>query len=167
LTPPAESQRQIVGKHAWGLTLNDVTGAVYVTRIENADLAVIERDFSEHHHSSRRAIPCASCCEHPDQSALRCHYGDNSVFNSRRGHGAYDCDGFCRHHPKAIAFDATRNLVFVAKYQRWHGDGNRRSKHQGRRDPSCWEEPIRSCRRSRIETGVYVPTRTITILPRL
>jgi hypothetical protein len=33
-----------VGKHAWGLTLNDVTGAVYVARIENADLAAIKPD---------------------------------------------------------------------------------------------------------------------------
>ena len=105
---------QIVGKHAWGLTLNDVTGAVYVTRIENADLAVIERDSANITTLPAGAIPCAIAVNTQTNQLYVANYGDNSVSIVDAATGRMTATVSVGHHPKAIAFDATRNLVFVA-----------------------------------------------------
>jgi YVTN family beta-propeller protein len=108
-----------VGKHAWGLTLNDITGAVYVTRIENADLAAINADSSSITILPAGAIPCAIAVNSQANRLYVANFGDNtaSVIDATSGHKTATVP--VGRHPKAIAFDANRNLVFVANT----GDG--------------------------------------------
>jgi len=103
-----------VGKHAWGLTINDVTGAVYVARIENADLAAIQADFSNFTTLSAGAIPCAIAVDSQSNQLYVANYGDDtvSVIDATSGRKAATLP--VGHHPEAIAFDASRNLVYVA-----------------------------------------------------
>jgi YVTN family beta-propeller protein len=108
-----------VGKHAWGLTLNDVTGAVYVTRIEDADLAAINADSSSLTILPAGAIPCAIAVNVKANQLYVANFGDNtaSVIDATTGHKIASVP--VGRHPKAIAFDAKRNLVYVANT----GDG--------------------------------------------
>jgi len=103
-----------VGKHAWGLTLNDVTGAVYVTRIENSNVAVVGAPSAVYASFPAGAIPCAIAVNPKTNTLYVADYGDNtvSVIDAVTGHKIATIP--VGHHPKAIAIDASRNLVFVA-----------------------------------------------------
>jgi YVTN family beta-propeller protein len=118
-----------VGRHAWALTLSEVTGAVYVTRIENADLAVIQpgstRPDSSKPGSSNLTtlpageIPCAIAMNSQANQLYVANYGDNSVSVIDTSTARKTATIPAGRHPKAIAFDAIRNLVYVANT----GDG--------------------------------------------
>jgi YVTN family beta-propeller protein len=112
------TERQ-VGKHAWGLTMNEVTGAVYVTRIENADLAAISPDSSNPIALSAGAIPCAIAVDSKTNTLYVANYGDDTVSVINAATGRKTGTVPVGHHPKAIAFDANLNLVYVANT----GDG--------------------------------------------
>jgi YVTN family beta-propeller protein len=103
-----------VGKHAWALTLNDVTGIVYVARIENADLAVIKPDSSSFATLSAGEIPCAIAINSKAKLLYVANYGDNSVSVIDAATERKTATISVGRHPKAIAFDANRNLVYVA-----------------------------------------------------
>jgi len=103
-----------VGKHAWALMLNDVTGAVYVARIENADLAVIKPDSSSFTTLSAGEIPCAIAVNSQVNLLYVANYGDNSVSVIDATTGRKTATVAVGRHPKAVAFDANRNLVYVA-----------------------------------------------------
>jgi YVTN family beta-propeller protein len=103
-----------VGKHAWALTLNDVTGAVYVTRIENSDLAILKSDSSGLTTVSAGEIPCAIAVNSQANLLYVANYGDNSVSVIDEATGRKTATIPVGRHPKAIAFDANRNLVYVA-----------------------------------------------------
>jgi YVTN family beta-propeller protein len=107
------TERQ-VGKHAWGLTLDDVTGTVYVARIENADLAAINPDSSNPAFLPVGVIPCAIAVNSEANQLYVANYGDNSVSVIDATRQRKTVTVPVGHHPKAIAFDANRNLVFVA-----------------------------------------------------
>jgi len=103
-----------VGRHAWGLTLDDSTGTVYVTRIESADLAALKDSAAEPATLAAGAIPCAIAVDAKGQTLYVANYGDNTVavVNAKTGRIAAMLP--VGDHPKAIAFDAERNLVYVA-----------------------------------------------------
>jgi YVTN family beta-propeller protein len=103
-----------VGKHAWGLTLNDVTGAVYVARIEDADLAAIKPDSSNLATLPAGAIPCAIAVNSQANLLYVANYGDNSVSVIDATSGRKAATVPVGRHPKAIAFDVNRNLIYVA-----------------------------------------------------
>jgi YVTN family beta-propeller protein len=103
-----------VGRHAWGLTLNDRTGAVYVARIENADLAAISPDSSKLTSLPAGAIPCAIAVNSQANQLFVANYGDDSVSRIDATGNVKTVTVPVGHHPKAIVFDASRNLVFVA-----------------------------------------------------
>jgi len=103
-----------VGRHAWALTLDDATGTVYVTRIEDADLAAINNDSSAPTILPAGAIPCAIAVNSKAGKLYVANNGDNTV-------AVIDVAGNRKiatipvgDHPKAIAFDPVRNLVYVA-----------------------------------------------------
>jgi YVTN family beta-propeller protein len=108
-----------VGKHAWGLTLNDITGAVYVTRIENADVAAINPDSLSVISLSAGVIPCAIAVNPQANQLYVANYGDNSASVIDATTGRKIATVPVGRHPKAIAFDAKRNLIYVANT----GDG--------------------------------------------
>jgi YVTN family beta-propeller protein len=103
-----------VGRHAWALTLNDATGAVYVTRIEDADLAAVNDQSSEASILPAGAIPCAIAVNSKANTLYVANYGDSTVtvINSTTGRATNTIP--VGEHPKAIAFDPSRNLVYVA-----------------------------------------------------
>jgi YVTN family beta-propeller protein len=92
---------------------------VYVTRIENADLAVVNADSSSLTILPAGAIPCAIAVNSKANRLYVANFGDNtaSVVDTTTGYkiATVPVGG----HPKAIAFDAKRNLVYVANT----GDG--------------------------------------------
>jgi YVTN family beta-propeller protein len=103
-----------IGKHGWALTTNDVTGDIYVARIESADLAVIKPDSSNLTILSAGEIPCAIAVNSEANQLFVANYGDNSVSVIDGATGRKTATVRVGRHPKAIAFDANRNLVYVA-----------------------------------------------------
>jgi YVTN family beta-propeller protein len=109
-----EFDERPVGRHAWALTLNDVTGAIYVARIENADLAAIKPDSSNPTTLPAGEIPCAIAVNSQANQLYVANYGDNSVSVIDGTTGRKTATVPVGRHPKAIAFDENRNLVYVA-----------------------------------------------------
>ena len=103
-----------VGRHAWALTLDDVTGSVYVTRIEDADLAVVNSHSSGASILPAGVIPCAIAADSKASRLYVANYGDNTVTAIDSSTGRAIATIPVGEHPKAIAFDPTRNLVYVA-----------------------------------------------------
>jgi YVTN family beta-propeller protein len=104
---------QPVGKHAWGLMLNEATGTVYVARIESADLAALT-DSSAPDIFPTGAIPCAIAVDSKGNRLYVANYGDNTVtvIDAKTGHAWATVR--VGDHPKSIAFDPNCNLVYVA-----------------------------------------------------
>ena len=103
-----------VGRHGWGLSLNDVTGAVYVARIEGADLAAINPGSPNPITIPAGAIPCAIAVNASGDRLYVANYGDNTVTVIDAGAGRKLATVPVGSHPKAIAFDSSRSLVYVA-----------------------------------------------------
>jgi YVTN family beta-propeller protein len=103
-----------VGDHAWGLTLNEVTGAVYVTRIESADLVALDGTSSDPAILSAGAIPCAIAVNSKANTLYVANYGDNTVTVIDANTGRTKATIPVGDRPKSIAYDAGRNLVYVA-----------------------------------------------------
>ena len=103
-----------VGRHGWGLTLNDVTGALYIARIEGADLAAIEPGSSSPITISVGEIPCAIAVNAAGDRLYVANYGDDTVTvidaSTQRKIAVVPVG----RNPKAIAFDPIRSLVYVA-----------------------------------------------------
>jgi YVTN family beta-propeller protein len=103
-----------VGRHAWALTLNDVTGTVYVTRIEDADLAAVSGRSPDASILPAGAIPCAIAVNSKGNTLFVANYGDGTVTVIDTTSGRATATIHVGEHPKAIAFDPSRNLVYVA-----------------------------------------------------
>jgi YVTN family beta-propeller protein len=105
---------QAVGRHAWGLTIDDSGGTVYVTRIENADLLALKSAKSESLILHAGAIPCAIAVNAKAKLLYVANNGDNSVSVVDATNGHTKATIVVGDHPKGIAFDPVRNLVYVA-----------------------------------------------------
>jgi YVTN family beta-propeller protein len=103
-----------VGDHAWGLALNEITNAVYVTRIESADLAGLNGASTTPVILPAGAIPCAIAINPKTNTLYIANDGDNTVTvidaTAGRAHATIPVGD----RPKSIAYDADRNLVYVA-----------------------------------------------------
>lgn len=106
--------RRAVGRHAWALTLNETSGTVYVTRIEDADLAAIKGSSSEPAILPAGAIPCAIAVDSKTNTLYVANYGDNTVTAVNAGTGQAIATLAVGERPKAIAFDPVLNLIYVA-----------------------------------------------------
>jgi len=103
-----------VGRHAWGLTLDESSGTVYVTRIENADLAALRSDIPEPMILHAGAIPCAIAVNSKAHVLYVANYGENSVAVVDATTGAVTATVPVGDRPKAIAFDPVLDRVYVA-----------------------------------------------------
>jgi YVTN family beta-propeller protein len=103
-----------VGKHAWGLTVDDSSGTIYVTRIESADLAALAASSSVPVVLRAGAIPCAIAVNSRAHKLYVANYGNHTVtvLDSRTGQLTATLQ--VGEHPKAIGFDPDRKLVYVA-----------------------------------------------------
>jgi len=108
-----------VGRHGWGLTLNDATGAVYVTRIEGADVAAIQPGASTPTTLAAGAIPCAIAVNASGNRLYVADYGDDTVAVIDAGDGRKIATIPVGRRPKAVAVDSSRGLVYAANT----GDG--------------------------------------------
>lgn len=106
--------RRAVGKHAWALTLDETSGTVYVTRIEDADLAAIKGSSSEPAILPAGAIPCAIAVDSKTNTLYIANYGDNTVTAVNTATGQLIATLAVGERPKAIAFDPVLNLIYVA-----------------------------------------------------
>jgi len=102
-----------VGRHAWGLMLNESSGAVYVTRIENSDLASFT-GAAEPEILAAGAIPCAIAVNSNAHLLYVANYGENSISVVNAKARTAQATILVGDHPKAIAYDPVRNLVYVA-----------------------------------------------------
>jgi YVTN family beta-propeller protein len=103
-----------VGKHAWGLTLNEVTGKVYVTRIESADLAALDGASSVPTILTAGAIPCAIAVNSQTNTLYVANYGDDTATVLDANTGRTKATIHVGDHPKSIAYDPDLHLVYVA-----------------------------------------------------
>lgn len=103
-----------VGKHAWALTFDESTGTVYVTRIEDADLAALKANSSEPAILPAGAIPCAIAVDSATGTLYVANYGDNTVTAVSASTGKVMTTFPVGERPKAIAFDPVLNRVYVA-----------------------------------------------------
>ena len=103
-----------VGKHAWGLTLDEAANTVYVARIESADLAAVKDESSEPAILHTGAIPCAIALNSKTHSIYVANYGDNTVTVIDGRNGRTRATVPVGDRPEAIALDPNRNLVYVA-----------------------------------------------------
>ena len=103
-----------IGKHVWGLTVDDGTGAVYVARIEDADVAALERNSSAPTTFQAGAIPCAIAVNSKTHKLYVADFGENTVSVIDAKSGGKRTAVAVGNHPKAIAFDASRNLIYAA-----------------------------------------------------
>ena len=103
-----------VGRHGWGLTLDDSSGTVYVTKIEDAELAALKGASIEPFILHAGAIPCAIAVNAKARLLYVANNGDNSVSVVDATTGDSKATIAVGDHPKAVAFDGVRNLVFVA-----------------------------------------------------
>ena len=109
-----------VGRHGWGLTLDDATGRVYVARIEDAALAALDgASASAPAVLAAGAIPCAIAVNSKANTLYTANYGENTVSAIDAKTGRVTATVAVGDGPKAVAFDASRNRVYVANT---HGD---------------------------------------------
>jgi YVTN family beta-propeller protein len=103
-----------VGKHAWGIAVNNATGATYVCRIEDSEVVEIDADSGATATLQAGDIPCAVAVDSASNVLYVANYRGNSVTvleGARRGVIATVPVG---RHPEAVAIDPVRHLVFVA-----------------------------------------------------
>ncbi len=103
-----------VGRHGWGLTLDDSTGTVYVARIESADLVAMKTSPAGVSTLPAGAIPCAIAVDAKTQTLYVADYGENTVAIVNAKTGRLTASIPVGDRPEAIAFDPQRNLVYVA-----------------------------------------------------
>jgi YVTN family beta-propeller protein len=102
------------GKHAWGLTLNEVTGTLYATRIETAEVAALGDESPVAATLAAGAIPCAIAVNSKAGILYVANYGDNTVTVIDANTGKARATVRVGDHPKGIAFDPKGKLVYVA-----------------------------------------------------
>jgi YVTN family beta-propeller protein len=103
-----------LGRHAWGLTLDDSSGTVYVTRIEGGDLAALISTDTEPFILHAGKIPCAIAVDSKAHVLYVANYGENNVSVVNAKTGSISGTIPVGDHPKAIAFDPVRELIYVA-----------------------------------------------------
>lgn len=106
--------RRDVGRHAWALTLDETSGTVYVTRIEDADLAALKPNSSQPAILPAGAIPCAIAVDSKNGTLYIANYGDNTMTAVSTGNGKVVATLSVGKRPKAIAFDPILNRIYVA-----------------------------------------------------
>jgi YVTN family beta-propeller protein len=100
------------GMHAWGMTLNNQDGALYIARVGNASVTSLKNSAAVDLPAG--AIPCAIALNSKTHTLYVANYGDNSVSVIDPDTGRSIATVRVGLRPKAVAFDPKRNLVFSA-----------------------------------------------------
>ena len=105
-----------VGRHAWGIAVNNATGLTYVCRMEDSGIVEIDEASGATRLLPAGDIPCAIAIDSASNVLYVANYRGNSVTvlgGATRGVIATVPVG---EHPEAIAIDPVRRLVFVANF---------------------------------------------------
>jgi YVTN family beta-propeller protein len=101
------------GKHAWGMTIDRPSGALYIARLGTGDVASL-RDASTASTFLSGNIPCAIAINSATHKIYVANYGDNTVaaidLKSKKILATIPVGT----NPEGIALDSELNLVFVA-----------------------------------------------------
>ena len=108
----SEFLKTLGGEHLWGLTVNGLTGAVYVTRSGNAEVVAIE---SGHTTSIPvGGMPCAVAVNPKTNFVYVLNYRDSNVTAINGSTNTPVATIGVGLHPQALAIDPAANLVYVA-----------------------------------------------------
>jgi YVTN family beta-propeller protein len=103
-----------VGMHAWGIALNEATGAVYVARPGNAEVIMIESGGSNQKSIPTGRIPCFVAVNARTNTIYVANYADNSVTAIDGAKGRPVATVPVGKRPEALAIDTEHNRVYVA-----------------------------------------------------
>ena len=105
------------GMHAWGMSVNQLNGTLYVAKIGNAEVRTYASDGRPSATIPVGAIPCSIAIDAMRNRVFVANYGDStvtlidSVANKPMNTIAVG------QRPEAVAVDPTRGLAFVANTQ--------------------------------------------------
>ena len=106
-----------VGMHAWDMALNEATGALYVARPNNAEVAVLEPGASTFKRIPTGQIPCSVGVNPRTNTIYVVNYADNSITAIDSSKGLAIATIAVGKRPEAIAVDTKHNRVYVANTQ--------------------------------------------------
>ena len=109
--------RNSVGMHAWGIALNAQTGAVYIAKIGDAQVAVLEPGSTSPKMIPAGRIPCSVAVNAQTNTVYVANYGDNSITVIDGATGRTVATITVGKRPQAVAVDSDRKLVYVANTQ--------------------------------------------------
>jgi YVTN family beta-propeller protein len=110
----AKFRKDSVGMHAWGMALNEVTGALYAAKIGDAGVVAIDAPLSTPRVIPTGRIPCAIGINARTDTVYVVNYEDNSVtVIDGKTSGLVTAIAVGK-RPQAIAVDAVHNLIYVA-----------------------------------------------------
>jgi YVTN family beta-propeller protein len=101
-------------RHAWGLTLDESTGTVYVAGIESAALTALSGSSSESATLPVGQIPSSIAVDSNTNTLYVANYGDGTVTVLDPKAQKIIATLHVGSQPKSIVFDSIRNLVYVA-----------------------------------------------------
>ena len=107
------------GMHLWGVTVDEATGKVYVTRAGSAKLAIVDEATGVVSDVTTGAIPCAVAMNAANGLAYVVNHGDDSVTVINAEKREVVATVRVGAAPQGIAVDAKRNRIYVANV---HGD---------------------------------------------
>jgi YVTN family beta-propeller protein len=103
-----------VGKHAWGIAVNNATGATYVCRIEDSEVVEIDGESGATETLPAGDLPCAVAVDSASNVLYVANYRGNSVTVLEGARRRVIATVPVGKHPEAVATDPLRHLAFVA-----------------------------------------------------
>jgi YVTN family beta-propeller protein len=107
-------QKSFLGTHIWGMAWNEETGAVYVTRIENSEVVVLQPDLRHQATIPTGAMPCAVAVNSKTNAIYVANYADSTVTVIDGKKQVAIATIKVGNLPEAVSVDAEANLVYVA-----------------------------------------------------
>jgi YVTN family beta-propeller protein len=108
------SQKAAVGTHIWGMARNEVTGTVYVTRIENSEVVALQPDFQHKTTIPTGAMPCAVAVNPKTNMVYVVNYADSTVTVIDEEKKTAIATINVGYLPQVVSVDPSANLVYVA-----------------------------------------------------
>lgn len=103
-----------VGKHAWGIAVNNATGVTYVCLIEDSEIVAVDGLSDAPEILPAGDIPCAVAVDSASNVLYVANYRGNSVTVLDGAKRRVIATVPVGKHPEAVAIDPVRHLVFAA-----------------------------------------------------
>jgi YVTN family beta-propeller protein len=103
-----------VGSHAWGMTLDNADGSLYVAKTGEARVAVVKPAINQVTYLATGEIPCAIAIDARSQTMYVANYGADSISVINLAKDIAIASIPVGRRPQAIAIDEEENVVYVA-----------------------------------------------------